>query len=204
MVINEKMIVKSQRGSIWNPIAGGITHYKVKKKDEIEYCIVAAPYIRNLGNSIRRHQHNHILVASISNDFRAFEFNKSLDLRFNILIDQTKYKITVQNPLWNIDRLKNLKTDWILIGENLEFKLKDGNVYFRFIPSLILGDSKTGDSLLVSSNRGDAYFLKKLFDLPNINLFNQYSRSNRLNKKEKDYLKSLELKFNCFIKYGQE
>ncbi len=201
--------VKSQKRSIWNPIVGGITHYKVKEMDGISYCIVSASFIRNLGPS--RSPKNNLLVASISNDFRAFEFDKSLDLRFNIMIDQTKYKETVQNsyhPLFDFNRLKNLKTNWILIGENLEFKLKDGKVYFRFNPSLILGDSSTIDSILVSSNRNDTYFLKKLFDLSdlsNIHFFNQYSKSNRLNKKEKNYLKCLTLKFNCFImNYRQE
>jgi len=190
------------RSDFWHPIAGGITDYKLKPMGGKVYCLVRASYINNLGFSNGKHPHKHVNIANVSGDFKPFSFKKTLDIRFNLFIDSRIYKRTVLNdkyPIWDKNRLKKLKTiyphKWIEIGENLAYKLKEGYFYLKFVPSLIIGDSESKYSVLICSNRRDHYPFKKLFENPYLIIFNQ---NERLNKKEKTYLKSLELGFNCF------
>ena len=190
------------RNDTWHPIAGGITEYKLKRTGGRLYCIVRSSYIDNLGYSNGSHNHKHVNIANVSGDFKPFTFNKTLDIRFNLFLDSRIYRSIVLNdryPFWDQNRFKKLRTfyphKWIEIGENLAYKLKDGYVFFKFEPSLIIGDSESKCNVLICSNRRDHYPFKKLFENPYLNIFN---RNERLNKKEKTYLKCLELGFNCF------
>lgn len=166
------------------------------------YCIVRSSYIDSLGYSNGRHYHKHVNIANISGDFKSFTFNKTLDIRFNLFIDSRIYRSMVLNnryPFWSQERLKSLRTvypyKWIEIGENLAYKLKNGFIFFRFDPSLIIGDSESNYSVLICSNRQDHYPFKRLFENPYVLIFN---RNEKLNKKEKSHLRCLELGFNCF------
>ena len=186
----------------WHPIAGGISVYKIKSMGGKLRCIVKSSYIDNLGYSNGGHYHKHVNIANVSSDFKAFAFNKTLDIRFNLFIDRRIYSNTVLSnnyPFCDKNRLKELRTfspyKWIEIGENLAFKVKNGYVFFRFDPSLIIGDSESKNSVLVCSNRKDHYIFRKLFENPYNLIFN---RNKKLIKKEKIYLKCLELGFNCF------
>ena len=187
------------RDNNWHPIAGGITEYRLKRRD---YCIIKSSFINNFGCSNGRHYHKHINVANVSGDFKPFSFKKTLDIRFNLFIDRRIYRATVLNknyPFWSQESLKSLRTvyphKWIEIGENLAYKVKNGLVFFKFDPSLIIGDSESKISVLICSNRKDHYIFKKLFENPYNLIFNH---NKKLNKKEKFYLKCLELGFNCF------
>ncbi len=190
------------RNNNWHPIAGGITEYRSKRREGRDYCIVKSSFIDSLGYSNGRHYHKHVNIANVSGDFKPFSFKKTLDIRFNLFIDRRIYRATVLNknyPFWSQERLKALRTvypyKWIEIGENLAYKVKNGYVFFRFNPSLIIGDSESKNSLLICSNRKDHYIFKKLFENPYNLIFN---RNKKLYKKEKYYLKCLDLGFNCF------
>ena len=190
------------RDDNWHSIAGGISEYKLKRTGGRVYCIVKSSYINNLGYSNGRHYHKHVNIANVSGDFKPFTFNKTLEIRFNLFIDKRIYRNNVLSnryPFWNQNKLKELRTfhpnKWIEIGENLVYKLKDGYIFFKFDPYLIIGDSESKSSVLICSNRRDHYPFKKLFENPFVTIFNS---NEKLNKKEKNYLKGLELGFNCF------
>ena len=190
------------KNDTWHPITGGITEYKLKRMGGRLYCIVRSSYIDSLGYSNGRHYHKHVNIANVSGDFKPFAFNKTLDIRFNLFLDSRIYRSNVLSnryPFWDQNRFKKLRTfyphKWIEIGENLAYKLKDGYVFFKFDPSLIIGDSESKYSVLICSNRRDHYPFKKLFEKPYLQIFN---RNEKLNNKEKTYLRSLELGFNCF------
>ncbi len=67
------------------------------------------------------------------------------------------------------------------MGENLAYKVKKGFVFFKFDPSLIIGDSESKISILICSSRKDHYIFKKLFEKPYYLIFNQ---NKKLNKKK--------------------
>ena len=101
------------RSDTWHPIAGGITEYKLKPREERLYCIVRSSYINNLGYSNGRHYHKHVNIANVSGDFKPFTFNKTLDIRFNLFIDSRIYRSNVLNdryPFWDQNKLKELRT----------------------------------------------------------------------------------------------